>query len=188
MNIGMIAARVGTSLLKNIIPGAGLIIDTVNAFLPEDQKLDSSATGQDLTSAVNSLPPEHQAQVLSKEFDVEIAEIESHAKIVEALSKADTAGSSTRPKIALMMAWLLTFSVSIFIGVWAISIGFEKVAVLKELNDSWPMILAVLGPVIALLRSYFGMRSGEKKARYSAVTQTPPQGNFLMDIVKAFKG
>jgi len=180
-------AKVGKIALKNVVPGAGIVIDAVNELLPDDKKLPATATGGDLQSAVNSLPAQQRGQLMAKEFDVQIAEIEGFTNIVTALAGADAAGASTRPKIALMMAWLLTFAVSIFIGVWAISIGFDKTQTLDKLNASWPMVLSVLGPIIALLRAYFGLRTKEKQTRYAMGSPGLKNTGFLTDLISAFK-
>ena len=185
MKIAKILAKVGTSVLKQVIPGAGVVIDTINAFLPEDNKLPAEATGDQAITAINQLPATEQAMVLQKELDIEIAEIEEWTKRVDALARADAAGSSTRPQIAKMMAWLVVISGFMFVFAWALSIATDDVETLKALADSWQMMLAVLGTPTALLRAYFGMREREKKTRYTLAGAQ--NSGFLKDIVGLFK-
>jgi len=158
---------------STLIPGGPLILGAVNAMLPEDRKLPVTATGHDMRNAVAALSSEQRSSLMEKELDVEIAEITSWADIQQAHAVADAAGSSTRPFIALMMAWCIVTVVAIFIVVWADAVIGGKAELLKTLNDSWPMILAVVGTPTALLRAYFGMRTSEKKARYSAAAGQP---------------
>jgi len=54
MKLGSILAKVGTSVLRNVVPGSGFIIDAVNEFLPKDKKLPTEATGTQITQAVNT--------------------------------------------------------------------------------------------------------------------------------------
>ena len=186
MNIGTIAAKVGTSLLKNAIPGVGFILDIVNEFLPDGKKLPDTATGNDLIKAVNSLPPEQQMQLMAKEFDVEIAEIEGHVKVMEALAQADATGSSTRPKIALIMAYATCFAIISFISFVDIAIFNKDWETIEKLAGCWELIAVVLGIPSAVLTSYFGKRTKEKEARY-ALTNGGKKSNVIVDVISAFK-
>jgi len=166
MNLGKILTTVGSSLLKNVVPGVGIVLDAVNAFLPDDKKLDNNATGNQAIEAINSLPPDQQASVLSKQLDVEIIKEQEFTKVITALGEVDKTGNSTRPEIAKMMATVTCFAIVVSISVWAVAVIGNKVATLGQLKDSWPLLVAILGTPTALLRAYFAMRSKEKKARY----------------------
>ena len=52
----------------------------------------------------------------------------------------------------------------------------ENTEMLKELKESWELMLVLLGTPTALLRAYFGMRTKEKQARYAAATGQPIAG------------
>ena len=174
MRLEKILTTVGGTLLKNIIPGAGIVIDLVNGFLPDDKKLDvDTATGTDIASAVNTLPPEQKAQVLSKEFDVEIEEIKGFTSRFQAAMEADKTGNTTRPQIALMMGRIVSFAVVVSITALFIAIFSKDSATIKEMSELWPLMLAILATPTALLRAYFAMRSKEKEARYQAATDQP---------------
>jgi len=187
MKIGKILAKVGGSIISNIVPGAGIVIDAINAFLPDDKKLPENATGQQAGAAINSLHPGEQAQVLSKQLDVEIVEAQEYTKVITALADADKSGSSTRPAIAKMMAWIVSFSVIVFSSALTIAIFNEATETIKQLSDAWPLMLAVLATPTALLRAYFGMRTKEKKARYDIGNGQSKSGGLLGDIVGLFK-
>lgn len=176
MNLGDIFKKVGGAILRDVVPGGGLILDVVNEFLPEDEKLKANATGTEIQNAIASLPPEQQAQIIAKEFDVQIEEVRSWATIQGSLAEADAKGASTRPSIAMMMAWVVTLAALIVIASWAVAIHTDDSETVKALSDSWPFILSVLGTPAALLRAYFGMRTEEKKARYNMANGHPTMG------------
>jgi len=173
------------SVASTLIPGGPLILGAVNAMLPDDEKLPESATGTDIRNAVNQLTPEQRGSLMEKQLDVEIAEIKSWEGIQASLSQADAAGSSTRPYIALMMAWIVAIVVSLFTAVWVYAIFKDQSDTLKILSDSWPMMLAVIGTPTALLRAYFGMRTKEKTARYSVASGQP--AGTIANLIGAFR-
>ena len=187
MNILDIIKKTGSSIIRNVIPAGGVVLDVINEFLPNDKKLNDKATGEDIHQAIMSLPPETQAQILAKKFDVEIAEINSWTDIQASLSEADKAGASTRPFIAKLMALVVAFAVIIFIVVFAYAIKENKLDTIKVLNDSWPLLLTVLGTPSALLRAYFGLRSREKETRYNLAAGKSPI-NGMSKLINLFKG
>lgn len=187
MKLLNILTKVGTAIIKDVVPGGEAIIDAVNALLPADKKLGNDATGHQVSAAITTLDPNQQAAILSKEFDVEIASINAWAQVQGTLAEADKAGASTRPQIAGWMAFCVVIAVLAGVVGWIMAVYQKDAAALKELQGSWPLLLTIIGTPTALLRAYFGMRTKEKRHRYSAATgvQAP---NLLADIVKAIKG
>jgi len=167
-----------------VIPGGPLILGAINAMLPDDKKLPESATGGDMRDAVNQLAPEQRASLMEKQLDVEIEGIKSWTSIQEAHSIADAVGSSTRPAIAMMMAWVIVIEVAVIVGAWAFAVITGKADIVKAINDAWPMLLAIVATPTALLRAYFGMRTKEKTARYSTATGQPV--GVVANLIKAF--
>ena len=188
MKLGDILKKVGSTIIRNVVPGGGLIVDVVNSFLPFDKKLPEDATGEQIDQAVKTLTPEQQSQIYMKEIDVELAEISSWTQVQGSLADADKAGASTRPRIALMMAYIVGFVVLAFSSMWIVAIFRDQVEMIKRLADSWPLMLTIIATPTALLRAYFGMRSKEKKERYGAAVGQPVQRpNFLVDIIKTIR-
>jgi len=188
MDLGKILKKVGGAILKDIIPGGGvasLILDSVNAFMPDNEKLPDEATGHQTLAAIGNLPAEQQAIVLSKQFDVEIAEITGWSSVVDSLAKADATGASTRPTIAMMMAQVVAFAVIVAISGWAVAVLTNKADLLKSLADSWTLIVTIIGTPTALLRAYFGMRTDEKKSRYSVASGGPVQSGGMLSGLAA---
>lgn len=188
MKLGDILKKVGSTIIRNVIPGGGLIIDVVNGFLPKEKQLPDNATGEQVKQAVQTLPPEQQAQLYMKEIDVELAEINSWTQIQSSLAEADKSGASTRPQIALMMAYIVAFVVLAFSSMWIVAIFRDQIDMVQRLADAWPLMLAVVGTPTALLRAYFGMRTKEKRERYSVAMGQGKPTNVLVDIARAIKG
>jgi len=186
MKLWDILKKVGTGVVTAAIPGAGPVINAVNAFLPDDKKLPLNATGNQVRLAVESLPPEQAALVMMKEFDVDIEEIRSWTEIQNSLSQADASGASTRPWIAKLMAMAVFIAVMIFMAAWAYAIFSVESDILAQLADSWEIMLAVLATPTALLRAYFGMRTKEKQARYNAASGQQQAGG-LANIISTFR-
>ncbi len=167
MDLGNILKKAGSAVISSVIPGGGLIVDLINEFLPDDKKLPGTATGTDAQNAIDGLTPELRLQLMTRELDVEIAETNAWASVQHSLAMADSSGNSTRPKIALMMAWLVVLQVtvvSLSIGYSALSQQDNTIAVLSQ---SWEMLTASMGIPTAVLLQYFGKRTKEKLERYN---------------------
>lgn len=188
--IGSILGRVGSAIVKDVVPGGGLILDAINAFLPTDKQLPANATGAQATAAVATLPPDRQAEILSKEIDLDIAEVNAWAQVQGSLAEADKSGASTRPRVALQMSACVVFAVIIAISAWAIAIFTKNAIMLKAVQESWPLVATVIGTPTFLLKTYFGARMKEKQSRYAAAMgrPVPPSTNILADVVRAIKG
>lgn len=185
MKLGKILSRIGSAALKSI-PGVGAateIIEFVNDCLPHDKKVDENTSGSDALAAIDGLPPQQKNEVLLKNFDVEIAEIQAYAEIQESLAKVDIVGASTRPHIAKLFAWNTVLITDLLVAaiVWAILA--PEIEILKLLDKFWPMILSLLSPFVILLRSYFGLRSKEKAQKYQAVTGIAPVASTISNLI-----
>lgn len=188
MDLGNILKTAGTIALKNLIPGAGLIIDMVNGFLPDDKKLPITASGVEVKGAIDALPPEQRNALLMKEIDLEVVKEQEWTKIISTLAEADKTGASTRPWIAKLMAAAVFYAIIIFISFVAKAIWVRDFATIEKLSGSWELITVFLGIPSYVLRAYFGDRTEEKKARYSLASNgSVQQGNFLTDIISAIK-
>jgi len=184
MNLLSILGKVGSGIISTLIPGGGgaAIVAGINAFLPNDKQLPENATGVQAQDAVSRLPPEQQAQVLSKKYDVQIAEVNAWASIQDSLSKADQSGASTRPQISMMMAWLVFLQVFTICALMMACVAMRNNELLSTVKEFWPMLIASMGIPSGLLRSYFGMRTEEKKHRVHAATGVAPIAGLISSI------
>lgn len=186
MDVLKIIRKVGGAVLSSVVPGYDVVVSAVNAFLPEGNKISGTSTGVEIEKAIESLPPDKQAELLSKQLDVEITEIKEHSNVMATLADADKAGASTRPAVAKLMAWFFAIFGGIFALVVCWAIIWAEPETLKTLKGLWPLVLSILGPPIGLLERYFGKRTKEKQARYAGAFGSPMPG-ILSSIVSAFK-
>jgi len=186
MDLKNILVKAGSAVLSSVIPGGGLIVELINSFLPGDKKLPKDATGEQAISSIQTLSPDKQFELFSKELDVEIEGIQSFTAVQQALAQADSSGSSTRPAIALMMAKVTCFVIMIFSTILSVAIILDKVAMIQNVQNLWPLALTIIGTPTMLLRQYFGKRTEEKKARYELAGGNHKPG-FLENIVGLIK-
>jgi hypothetical protein len=169
VNLLSIIGKVGGGILRDMVPGAGAIIDTVNELLPDDKKLPASATGEQVGDAVASLPPEHRAAVMNKEFDVEITQIKEAHSTVRAMLESDAKNpQSTRPHIAKGSFYVVSFVICVVVLTWSYGVVKENENVVTAVMNGWPFVLAVIGPLVVLLHSYFGVLKQEHKQKLDA--------------------
>lgn len=173
-----ILGKVGGAAVKAFVPGGGLIVDVVNEFLPDDKKLPADATGSDMKEAVDSLPPEQRAQLLGREFDVQI---EQHHTLQAMLQAEQSSQHTTRPRIALGSFQLVAFVSIVAISLWAYAVAIKDDELVAAVTDGWPFVAAVVGPFVTLLWAYFGVLKQEQRNRLNAVNGST--GGALSSII-----
>lgn len=166
MKLFDVLKKVGGTALRIAFPRAGAVIDEVNKFLPDKDRLPDDATGTQMKEAIEKLPPDKQAEIMNRQFDVQIEEIRAFSNDIKTLADVDKAGASTRPQIAIIMAWLTVYGVVVAIS----AIVYAIVTKALTIENAWPAILAVLATPTSLLLQYFGKRTKEKIARYETGT------------------
>lgn len=186
-DVGKLLANVGGSILKNAFPPiSGIAFDAINAVLPVAERLGDEATGTDALASIKTLPPAEQANLMIMKLEVEKTEIQEFTKVQAVLADVDKVGASTRPKIAMMMAWLVFATGGLSIIALSYTVFAENTETLKELMNAWPLILAMLGPATALLQQYFGMRMKEKTKRYE-MAGAPQQTGWMSQVIQSLK-
>ena len=165
MKIWDIAKSIGATALQVALPGTGsLIVNAVNEFLPDNQKLPATATGHDIETAIDSLPAEQRAAVMLKEFDVDIAQIQESNTTLRAMLASDAVNPhSTRPRIALGSFYVVAFVDVVVISTWAYGVVTGDEKLVSAIVDGWQFVLAVIAPLVALLWAYFGILKQEHK-------------------------
>lgn len=169
MNIMEILGKVGSGVITSLVPGGAAIVSAVNAFLPDDKKLPGSATGAQVSAAVSALPPEQRAQVIAKEFDVDITQIKESNDTLRTMLTAEQASThTTRPRIALGSFYVVGFAIVAVVLLWCYAVATGNSVMVSAIMEGWPFLLAVLGPLVVLLRAYFGVLKTEQKNRLDA--------------------
>lgn len=137
-----------------MIPGGPAALALVNAFLPENERLPETATGGEIQSAVDKLPPAARASLLEKEVDLKIAQEEGWTERYKAMCSGD--GQETRARIALMMAYILSFEILAF----TVHIFMGGVSA-----DMWVVFGTLTAIPAGVLGKYFGDLRREQNAR-----------------------
>ena len=172
-----ILGKVGGAVVKAVVPGGGLIVDVVNEFLPDDKKLDSGATGSDIANAVDSLPAEQRAQLLGREFDVDITQIQESNSTLRTMLDADAkTPHTTRPYIAKGAFHVVSFVTIVVISLWAYGVTVKDEALITAIMDGWQFVLAVIGPLVTLLWAYFGILKQEQRNKLNAASGSTTGG------------
>lgn len=188
MNIWEIVKTVGPRILDVALPGAGVALQAVNAFLPDDKKLPATATGEQLGAAMQSLTPEQQATLAEKQFDVEIVEIQESHSTVRAMLESDAANPhTTRPYIAKQAFHVIAFSIIATTAMWSYAVLIENDTMVKTIMDGWVFVVGVNGTLATLLLAYFGVLRKEHKQKMDAANGAAPQTG-LAGIISAIAG
>ncbi len=188
MNIWDIAKTVGAGVISSVVPGGSAIVAAVNAFLPDDAKLGDSATGSDISTAMQKLTPEDRAELMTKQFEVDITQIKESNSTVRVMLESDAANPhSTRPYIAKGSFHVIAFTIVVTIAMWAYGIASGNSGMVKTVMDGWPFVVAVITPLVTLLWAYFGILKQEHKQRMDAAGgQSTPSGitGILSSLLK----
>lgn len=179
------AATVAAPLISSHPLGAAALA-AINEFLPEDKQVGANATGKEVLDRIGALPSGQQAALLEKTIEAEVEKDRIFASSVQVMAEVDKAGASTRPYIAVLMAWYFVVT-GVLLAVALLLAVQEGEAQLRAMGDLWMIVLMWMGLPIALLRSYFGLRTDEKNARYAAaVGQNIPARGSLSSLIPKF--
>jgi len=189
MKIWDIVRKVGGGIIANAVPGGSLILSAVNEFLPDDKKLTSSATGDDMQSAISGMPAAQQVEIMSKEFDVEITQIKESYSTLRTMLEHDASNpQSTRPYIAKHSFHVIAFCIVVAMSAFGWAVVTKDKEMVKVIMDGWPFMIGITGILATLLRSYFGVLSGEKKAVLDAANGKTASVGLASSLAGMFKG
>jgi hypothetical protein len=188
MKLGDILKTVGTGILTAAFPAAAPVIGLVNGFLPDDKKLPETATGDQVAAAVDTLPPDKRAELMSREIDLEETWAKEKGATVRAMLEADAKNPhTTRPRV-VWWAFIVVAIISLTIaGGWLFAVFSKDDKLVKTIMDGWPFVVGILAPFIGWLDRYFGKLTREHKQRMDAANgATPPAGiaGVLASLIK----
>lgn len=188
MKLWDIIKNVGGAALQVALPGTGtLIVEGINALLPDDEKLPVDATGDQIGDAIGKLPPEQQSQVLMKEYDVKKEQIvQSYSALKTMLEANGKSTHTTRPKIAYQAFQVIAFSTISVVSVWCFAVVTGNVAMIETIERSWLFIFGVITPLVTVLHAYFGVLRDETKDRFNAAQghKVDPVGGLIGKLFK----
>ena len=154
--IGKIAPALGTILGGPIggALGAGVAVLTGSLGVEDnpDAVLKALKTDPEAYKKIKQAEMDHELELQKLVYQTVQAGYNHDASIIESLSKADSTGHSTRPKIALEIsrAFLAVYIVIGLAMAWAI---YNESLLLE---DMWLTLLAFLGLPMTLIKMYFG--------------------------------
>jgi len=173
-------------IIKEAVPGGGLLMGVVNELLPKTKQLDPSASGDDIAAAIDSLPAADKARVLEKEFDVEMTFIKESGESNRAMLEAELKSTHTTRPWVIKGCFLLVAGISMDVVImWSWAILNSKTGLVIAITNGWPMILAILGPFFVILRSYFGILQKESKNKLDAANGNPT-GSMASSLISGF--
>ena len=169
MNLSDVLKTVGSAVVRNTVPGGGILVDVVNAALPAAMRLAADATGQEIEATIKTLPADKQAEILSREFDVQIEHIKQGNESIRAAIRADANDPhTTRPYIAKQAFHVVAFVIVTVMLLWSYAVFASKHGMVLQITEGWPFVLAILGPLVTLLWAYFGVLREEHKSKMNA--------------------
>lgn len=185
MKLWDILKTVGSAAITTMVPGGGLLLGVVNEFLPKDKQLPTTATGEEVNSAVASLPADQRAAIMDKEFDVEITHVKESNKTLRTMLETEAKSPhTTRPMIALGAFRVVSFVTILVVSMWAFAIVKQDNKLVTSIVSGWPWVLVVIGPFVGWLNSYFGVLKQEQKNKLDAANgSSTPSG--IAGIVSA---
>lgn len=184
MNLFKIIKKIGGGIIKNAIPGGGMLLGAVNELLPSGSKLSENATGADLGAAVDALPADERTKLLAKEFDVEI---EAHHTLQTMLESDTKNPQTTRPHIALGCFYVIAGTTLATVGIWSYAVIQGKPEMVNAIMNGWPFVVSITGTLSTVLLSYFGHLVKEGKNKMDAangVSQPSGIAGLIGSLIK----
>lgn len=182
MNLMSVLTTVGTGLLASTPLGAAAL-PIINAFLPDDKKLNGQSTGADAQAAVDALPPSARENLMLAEINLEVEQERGRTARYQAMSAAD--GQQTRARvvmkamnalIGLSVVFLLFFG-WVYVTKGAQAASYELVA----------LFLSITGTFAYVVRAYFGDLRSETQSRHAVIDEKPQAMKGLAGLVAAIR-
>lgn len=179
--------RAATAVFSEVVPGGGAILGAVNALLPSDRQLPSTATGSDVDAAIANLPAEQRALILNADIDLEKTRIVESADTTKIMLSHDAKNpQSTRPYIAKHSFHILALCA--VTAVWTLCYAAVNGdhAMINALANNWALIASVIAPLVYVLKAYFGAIQTEQSQRFNAANGHPIQSG-VSALIRAIK-
>jgi len=190
MNLLDIAKTVGAGIFSTVVPGGAAILTAVNQFLPDDKKLPDTVTGGQIVETVNSLKPEQRTRIIKMQFEVDIETIKQRGDTLRTMLIQDAINPhSTRPKIALIFGWTVALSIMILIVSISYAVITQDDEMIKAVSQMALVIGTLLGPLVLILRLYFGDLREEQRNKLNASNggELKPISGLLGGLIKVGK-
>jgi hypothetical protein len=174
---------IGTGLISSNPYGAAALT-VVNAFLPDDKKLPTSATGEQAMQAVEQLSGAEKAQIAIAEIDLKKADIQGQTDRYVAMTKAD--GQKTRAKIVLIAMYAL-IAISLIFIIAVAFVYYKDGAALAFSTEMALVFITVSGTFAYVIRAYFGDLKVETTSRHATSNNRLPKSTGIAGVVEALR-
>lgn len=164
--------NIGDGLLEGV-PGIGAVYKAIKGTDIADTAIEA-LTGNQLIEQIAALPADQLQQVYMAEIELQTTESNNFAAIQATLADADKTGNSTRPWCAKLIVSTVCLIDLCFAGGLLVS-AFKSVDPMAALKDCWPLILAMLVPLLGVVNQYFGKRTEEKTNRARLAAGAAPE-------------
>lgn len=188
MKLKDILKKVGAGLVRDLVPGGGLIIDIVNDVLPSDKKLPTTATGEDVSGVIESLDVKTRFELLEKQLDVDIARTQAEAETLQTMLEADAnTPHTTRPQIALKAFYVVGLCTVLIVISWCGAMWLERGDIVEKIQGAGPFVGFLLGPLVFMLHAYFGILRHEHSNKLNAATGHPANAGGVAGLLSRLK-
>jgi hypothetical protein len=184
MNLLGFLKKIGTAAISTHPAGAAALT-LINTFLPDDKRIESSATGEQALSATESLTPTDKAKLLNAKIELAIVEEEGRTERYVAMCKSD--GQETRAKIVDKAMNALIILSLIFVAAVAY-VYATKGAALAFSYEMGFVFITVSGTFAYVVKAYFGDLRKETQSRHATIDDKPQFQKGFAGLVNAFKG
>jgi len=184
VDLKSVLKTIGTGLLASTPLGMAAL-PVINAFLPDDKKLDAMATGADARSAVDGLPAEVRGQLELAEINLEVEQERGRTARYQAMCASD--GQQTRAKVVMIAIWSLTALTFLFLC-FAGWVYVEKGAAAAFSAEMVAFFFALSGTYAYVIRAYFGDLKAETQSRHATIDDKPQHPKGLAGLVAAIRG
>lgn len=175
-NLGKLLANIGGRVIRDVIPGADMVLDLVNGASPGLPPLTGTSTGEEIQKRVDSLPEADRGALLAKELDVGIVEIQETNETLRAMLISEAVNPhTTRPLIAMMMSITVIIVVLGVLFIWGWGVIAGKADVVTAVTNGYLMVGFLLGIPGVLLKAYFGILAHEQGNKLAAANGQPIQ-------------
>ena len=159
------------------------MVEAVNAILPDAVQISPDMTGDVVKQKLKGLPAGVRAEILNKEFNVELETVKQQHTTIRAMLEAEAAAPhTTRPYIAKGSFIVVAFACILAVSIWAWATVAGNTVTVRHVTEGWQFILAVIGPLVTLLWSYFGVLRKEQSNRLNAANGLPTAVNVLSKL------
>ena len=177
--ISEVGKVLGTAALSTLGPVGVALAPVLNRFLSDDDKVTDKTPIEDVSKKMDALPAAQRAEVMQVFYDnqskMALSNNETRVKVINTMEETDRLGKSGRPRIAMLMTYLLITITVVFAG------GIAAISVINKTLPGWEVVAALLSLPTWVIQRHFHaeVQSDSVSASRAAGRQIDlPMGSF----------